>query len=285
MKHFFDVVLSLSKHIPNLKKFVTLRQAQGDNSYSLIYILLIATIILCSGCGKETEKIVVATDTTLIPMSFINDQNEISGFEPDLIRSIAKTAGLEIDLINVEWAGLFGGLITRKYDLVISSVTILEERKKKMAFSQPYLQSGLALVVRKDMEGVGSIKDMKNKNLLIGAQVGTTAYFYLEKDPSFRKKGYQLYGHAIADLIKGEIDGALGESSGTLYYKSHDAKVFQKIKMVGETLTDEYYGIVMRKENTQLHEQINTALTQLLNDGTVKRLHDKWELGKAASVP
>lgn len=253
---------------------------------------MLLLVVWTAGCGEKQkttegprEEIIVATDTTLIPMSFIGDQNEIIGFEPDLIDAIADIAGFDVEMINVEWAGLFGGLITHKYDAVIASVTILEERKQRMAFSIPYLKSGLALVVRRDTQGINSMEDVKKSKLLIGAQVGTTAYFYLEKDPAFRKKGYQAYGHAIADLVKGELDAVLGESTGTLYYKNQRKEYFQKIKMVGEILTEEYYGIVVHKENPELLKKINAALKQLLADGTIKRLHEKWDLGQAASVP
>ena len=218
-------------------------------------------------------------------MSFVGDDGKIAGFEPDLIGEISKITGFDYELVSVEWTGLFGGLITQKYDAVIASVTILEERKKRMAFSIPYLRSGLALVVRRDSEKINSVKDLKREQLLVGAQLGTTSYFYLEKDPAVQKKGYQAYGHAVADLIKGEIDAVLGESTGTLYYKNQRKDYFQKIKMVGEILTEEYYGIVLRKTNPDLLTKIDAALKQLLKDGTVSRLHAKWELGKAAQVP
>lgn len=255
------------------------------------WIPLILFAVLC-GCGEgsdktpaTTKKIVVATDTTLVPMSYINDRQELVGFEPDLMQAIARRAGLDIKMIAVEWPGLFGGLITHKFDMVISSVTILPERKRKMAFSIPYLKSGLSLVVRKDTRGVASVEDLLNKDLLAGAQVGTTAYFYLEKYPRLRKKGYQAYGHAIADLIKGEVDAVLGESTGTLYYKNRQQEYFHKIKMVGDILTEEYYGIVFRKDDASLRKRVNQALKQLLEDGTVRKLHDKWELGKSAQIP
>ena len=71
----------------------------------------------------------------------------------------------------------------------------------------------------------------KKNNLLIGAQIGTTAYFLLEKDTAIRKKGYQIYGHAVTDLINGKIDAVLGESTGTLFYQNQNKPVFEKIKM------------------------------------------------------
>ena len=169
--------------------------------------------------------------------------------------------------------------------MVISSVTVLEERKERMAFSEPYLKSGLALVVRRNQEDINSFEDAKKNNFLIGAQIGTTAYFFLEKDPAIRKKGYQMYGHAVADLINGEIDAVLGESTGTLFYKNKHKPLFEKIKMVGEIMTNEHYAIVLRKEDTALLSQVNSALHKILKDGTVVRLHKKWDLGQAAQVP
>ena len=255
-------------------------------SSSLIILLLISSCDNISPHSIESKRtLVVGTDATLIPMSFIDDQGNISGFETDIIKALAQDANLSIQLRNVEWAGLFGGLLTKKLDAVISSVTILEERKKKMAFSIPYLKSGLALVVRKNMYEINSLNDIKMKNLRVGAQLGTTAYFLLDKDPQIQKKGYQQYGHAVSDLIKGEIDVVIGESTGTLYYKKNEATLFEKIKMAGEIITDEFYGIVLRKEDKGLLKTINISLTHLRENGTLQRLHDKWELGNTSSIP
>jgi len=134
-------------------------------------------------------------------------------------------------------------------------------------------------------ERIFSTDNAINKNLLIGAQVGTTAYFSLEKDPAVRKKGYQMYGHAITDLINGKIDAVLGESTGTLFYKNQNKPLFEKIKMVDEILTNEHYAIAFRKDEPELLIQINAALKNILDDGTAAQLHKKWDLGLAAQIP
>ena len=231
---------------------------------------------------EKGNTYIVATDSTLPPMSFMSVGNKIIGFEPDLIRAIADKAEINIKLVNVEWAGLFGGLITNKFDMVISSVTILEERKKRMDFSIPYLKSGLALVVRKDEKNILSFENAKEYNSLVGAQVGTTSYFYLEKEPAIRAKGYQMYGHAISDLINGKVDAVLGESSGTLFLKNKP--LFHKIKMVGKMLSNEFYAVVLRKNENKLLIRINSAIKNLIADGTLEQLHKKWELGQAAQL-
>ncbi len=253
------------------------------------FVFLITGLIGLMGCGPGSQelpdKIVVATDATLVPMSFINDQNKIDGFEKDLITAIAKEMGVGLEIVNVEWAGLLGGLLTQKYNAAISSITILKERKEKMAFSIPYLKSGLSIVVRLDSEGISTMKDLQEKNLLVAAQRGTTAYFYLKDHSGVRSVGYEQYGHAIQDLIKGEVDAVLGESTGTLYYKKNENAIFKKIKMVGDILTNEYYGIAVRKKDNLLLKSIDKALGKLIQNGTVQDLHTKWELGRAAMVP
>jgi len=259
--------------------------------HSILSFLLFLVLLpgLFPACGPDSgsvpKKITVATDATLVPMSFMNDQNQIDGFDRALMETIAKEAGLELEMVNVEWAGLLGGLTTGKYDAAISSITILEERQKKMGFSTPYLKSGLSIVVRKETGGVATMEDLQNKNMLVGAQRGTTAYFFLKDHPAIRNMGYESYGHAVLDLIKGELDAVLGESTGTLYYKRKEKPVFHKIKMVGEILTNEYYGIAVRKDNPALLKVLNKALKTLLANGTVARLHEQWDLGQAAVIP
>jgi len=266
------------------------KKFSAGRSVRLFFLLVL--LGMATGCGEQApensqslKKIVVATDTNLVPMAFVDDQNRLTGFEPDLIKAIAELAGFDIEIVSVAFPGLFGGLITGKFDLVISSITILEERKERMAFSIPYLKSGLALVVRKGLEGVRSVEDLRDRKLIAGAQNGTTAYFYLEKYPSLEKKGYDAHGHAVTDLINGKIDAVLGESTGTLYYKNQKKDYFQKIKMVGDILTEEFYGMVLRKEDRELLRKVNRALKKLLADGTVLKLHAKWDLGNSSVVP
>ncbi len=260
-------------------------KSMKDKSFLLLSIFLLSSLI--AGCGNyrdhEDNTYIVATDATLAPMSFMSVGNEIIGFEPDLVKAIADKSGFNIRLINVEWAGLFGGLITNKFDMVISSVTVLEERKQRMNFSIPYLKSGLALVVKKNQIKITTFEDAKKNNALIGAQTGTTSYYFLKKEPLIKTKGYQMYGHAISDLINGKLDAVLGESSGTLFYKNKP--LFQEIKMVGEILSNEFYAVVFKKGEEKLMIRVNSALQRLIKDGTVARLHQKWDLGQAAKVP
>jgi len=253
-------------------------------------ILLSVFIVLGLGCGQSSQeskiqRLVIAIDATFIPMSFLNDQGELDGFEVDLIKAVTKNAGFDYELVNIEWGGLFGGLITKKFDLVISSITILEERKNRMAFSIPYLQSGVAVLVRNDISNVESLEQLAEMQATIGAQINTTSYYFLQKYEGIKIKTYEKFGHAFIDLANEGNDGVVGDSVQVNYYFNKNKELSQKAKFLGSRLTSEFYGIVLRKEDVELKRKIDASLTMLIEDGTIQKLHDKWELGEFAAVP
>ena len=253
-------------------------------------ILLSVFIVLGLGCGQSSQeskiqRLVIAIDATFIPMSFLNDQGELDGFEVDLIKAVTKNAGFDYELVNIEWGGLFGGLITKKFDLVISSITILEERKNRMAFSIPYLQSGVAVLVRNDISNVESLEQLAEMQATIGAQINTTSYYFLQKYEGIKIKTYEKFGHAFIDLANEGNDGVVGDSVQVNYYFNKNKELSQKAKFLGSRLTSEFYGIVLRKEDVELRRKIDASLTMLIEDGTIQKLHDKWELGEFAAVP
>lgn len=253
-------------------------------------ITLVIFIIGCLGCGQESRQskkpeLKIAIDATFVPMSFLNGQGKLDGFEVDLIKAVAGYAGFDYELINVEWGGLFGGLITKKFDLVISSITILEERKNRMAFSIPYLQSGVAVLVRKDIKKVNSLEQLAEMKATVGAQINTTSYYFLKKFKGINIKTYEKFGHAIIDLANKGNDGVVGDSVQANYYFNINKEVTRNARFLGSRMTSEEYGIVLRKEDTELKQKIDESLTSLLKNGVTQKLHAKWNLGEFAVVP
>ena len=260
--------------------------------YSNFKILLLASLIWANGCLQNTtpepeskSRVVVAIDATFIPMSFMNDENQLDGFEVDLIKEVTQEANLEYELVNVEWGGLFGGLITGKFDLVISSVGIIEERKKRLAFSIPYMQSGAAVLVRHNMTDIESLEDLEKQNATVGAQINTTSHYFLEKYSGINIKTFDKFGHAVIDLANKGVDAVVGDSVQANYYFLNNKDLAGQARFVGSRMTSEFYGIVLRKKDEQLKSNINASLTRLLKNGTVSKLHQKWELGEFATVP
>ena len=267
----------------------------GRQDYSVLkrYILKIILSVFCVwclGCGQDSldskkTRFVIAIDATFVPMSFLNDQGKLDGFEVDLIKAVAKNAGFDYELVNVEWGGLFGGLITKKFDLVISSITILEERKNRMAFSIPYLQSGVAVLVRKDIQNVDNLEKLAEIKATVGAQINTTSYYFLQKYEGIKIKTYEKFGHAVIDLANKGNDAVVGDSVQVNYYFTKNNELTQSARFLGSRMTSEFYGIVLRKDDIELKQKIDASLTVLLQNGTIQKLHDKWNLGKFAVVP
>ena len=253
-------------------------------------IVLSMLCLWCLGCGQgsqeaNNQKLVIAVDATFIPMSFLNDQGELDGFEVDLIKEVVRSAGFDYELVNVEWGGLFGGLITKKFDLVISSITILEERKNRMAFSIPYLQSGVAVLVRKDIQNVDSLEKLAEIKATVGAQINTTSYYFLQKYKGIEIKTYEKFGHAVIDLANKGNDGVVGDSVQVNYYFNKIKELIKNSRFLGSRMTSELYGIVLNKENVELKRKVDASLKELLENGTVQKLHKKWNLGDFSVVP
>lgn len=246
--------------------------------------------VLCMGCGQSIQegndpKLVIAIDATFVPMSFVNEKGELDGFEVELIKEVVKNAGYDYELVNVEWGGLFGGLITEKFDLVISSITILEERKNRMAFSIPYLQSGVAVLVQKDVGNVDNLEQLAESKATVGAQINTTSHYFLQKYEGIKIKTYEKFGHAVIDMANKGNDGVVGDSVQVNYYFKKNKILGQNARFLGSRMTSEFYGIVLRKMDLELKENIDASLTELLLNGTVQRLHGKWGLGDFSVVP
>ena len=283
---------SFSRLFSNTISFL-LRDGLQDYSVLKRYILKFLFFVFCVwclGCGQSAQetqnpRLVIAIDATFVPMSFLNDQGELDGFEVDLIKAVAKNAGFDYELVNVEWGGLFGGLITNKFDLVISSITILEERKNRMAFSIPYLQSGVAVLVRKDIQNVDNLEKLAEIKATVGAQINTTSYYFLQKYEGIKIKTYEKFGHAVIDLANKGNDAVVGDSVQVNYYFTKNNELTQSARFLGSRMTSEFYGIVLRKDDIELKQKIDASLTVLLQNGTIQKLHDKWNLGKFAVVP
>jgi len=147
----------------------------------LITGLMLAILVLgvMSCAKKEPTKITIATDATWPPMEMVDTNKNIVGFDIDLMNAAAKAGGFTVEFKNTAWDGIFAGLENGKYDAVMSSVTITDERKKTMDFSLPYINAGQILVVKNETQGVTKLDDLKGKT--VGAQIGTTGAFEIDK--------------------------------------------------------------------------------------------------------
>jgi polar amino acid transport system substrate-binding protein len=242
-------------------------------------ILLAAVSLLLVGCKKKEEAaemlhIVIATDATWPPMEMVDENKEIVGFDIDLMKAAAEKGGFTVEFQNTAWDGIFAGLAAGVYDAVISSVTITEERKKTMDFSVPYINAGQILILPQATSGVDELADLKGKS--VGAQIGTTGSFEVEKISGVELLTYDEIGLAFEDLANGRIDAVVADTPVAADYALMNPNYKGRLKIVGEPFTDEYYGVAVKKDNKEILDAIIKGLNAILNTDTYKKIENEW---------
>jgi len=240
----------------------------------LTALLLVAVLFGFAACAKKTSKIVIATDATWPPMEMVDESKNIVGFDIDLMTAAAKAGGFEVEFKNTAWDGIFAGLDGGKYDAVMSSVTITDERKQTMDFSVPYINAGQILVVKSEVSGVATLADLKGKT--VAAQIGTTGAFEIDKYADVKKKEYDEIGLAFADLANGRVDAVVCDTPVAAQYALQNDEYKGTLKIVGEPFTDEYYGVAVKKGNKKVLDTINKGLKKVLDAGDNKAIEDQW---------
>ncbi len=169
--------------------------------FNKIVTAIALLLTLCAPAAAETT-IVFATDATWPPMEFVNDQKQVVGYSIDFMTAAGKEAGFKPVFKNTAWDGIFAGLAAKKYDAIVSSVSITDERKKAMDFSEPYLTFRQALIVNK-ASTAKTLADLKGQK--VGGQIGTTGYFAIKAAAGVEAKSYDEVGLAMEDLYVGRI--------------------------------------------------------------------------------
>lgn len=236
----------------------------------IIVILLISTVLV--GCGTASEaKIRIATDATWPPFESVNEQTkQIEGMDIDIMNAIAAKEDLNIEFVNVSWDPLLAGMAQGTYDVAISSITITEDRKKDMLFSDPYFAAGQLVVVRKDNTTITGNDTLTGQ---VGVQLGTTGDIEVQKIKTATPKPYDDIGLAFQDLMNGQINAVVCDNPVALLYVGENA---DKLKTAGNVFTNENYGIAVAKGKEDLLQKINAGLKAIKAEGVIDQAAKKW---------
>jgi polar amino acid transport system substrate-binding protein len=228
--------------------------------------------------GREIK---IGSDTTYPPFESVNEATkEIEGFDVDLMNEICKRANCKAKFITTAWDGIFVALAQGQFDAVVSGVTITDERKKTIDFSEPYLRYGQVVLVRSDETAITGVDSLTGKT--VGVQTGTTND---EKASALQKEGkvgtvkrYETFALAVKALINKDIDAVVIDSyAGDGYINVNPGKM----KKVGEPFTSEALGIALRQGDATLKQAFDAALQQIKSDGTLDRLYQEWFVKRA----
>lgn len=238
-------------------------------------VFLICLFLTCSAHARE---IVFAVDASYPPMEMLDVNSNIVGFDPDVVRAIAQEAGFTPVFKPVAWDDIFTGLRDGKYDAIASSVSILEERRETMDFSEPYFEVKQGVVTRKNA-GIKSVDDLKSKK--VGAQSGTTSFELCKKVDRINgamSKPYPTLEPAMLDLRNGRIDAVIADSPVAANYALQDPQYAPTLDLAFfvPTAKPEYLGFAVRKGNSEILNLLNLGLSRIKQQGQYDTLYGKW---------
>ena len=253
-----------------------------------IVVLVAVFALLLSACAPQAAapasdsgaaaapaaiKIKVGTNAEYRPFEYVDESNTIIGFDVDLMNALAETAGIEYELVNTKWDGIFVALANGEFDAVISAVTITDERKETVDFTEPYFNAGQVVAVLADNETITGLDSLTDA-VTIGVQLGTTADIFLTDNTTAQISRFDELPLALQALANRDVDGVVAELPVLGDYLKANPSLNGKI--VGEPFTDELFGIAVNKAKPEVRDALNEALATIKGNGVYDQLYNKW---------
>jgi len=251
-------------------------------------LLLVMTIVmamgLLAGCGggekkaedkaaaTEAKTLRVGTEPTFAPFEFQKEgSGEYTGFDMELIRAIGKKLGYKVEIVNMGFDALIPALNSGNIDAAIAGMSITDERRKAVDFSDPYYTSGLIVVVNKDDTAVKGIDDLKDKKIAV--QIGTTGAERAQKVPGAQVVAFNTNSEVFLELKNKGVSAVVIDSPVAGYYLAQQGK--DSAKLVGNIMDAEQYGIAFKK-GSKLAADVSKALAELKKDGEYAKIYKEW---------
>lgn len=252
-------------------------------------ILFLSTCLLMSACGKtevsdnnpaatsapqasQQPVYRVLTEQSYPPFIMHMGIDKVEGFEYDLLTEIAKRQGFEVKFSPYTWQGLFDTLDKGEADIVSSGITVTEERKQKMSFSDPYFETETVLLLSKNSGNLQKFIDMRGKR--IGVKAGT-----FQEAMVTQHGGESIYADSSWLSVKSTIGKQTAATLGDFGVLSYFANKYpeEQLKVVKDPTSEkEQLAFVVKKDNVALQNKLNLGLKQLKTDGTYQQLYQKW---------
>ncbi len=225
------------------------------------------------------KKVRIGTEGAYPPFNYFDSNKNLVGFDVDIAKALCAKAGFECTFVAQDWDGIIPGLLAKKYDAIIASMSITSERKKRVDFTDKYYNSPARFIAAKGAKFDTSPAGMKGK--AIGAQRSTTHSSYLEDNyQGSNLKFYATQDEANMDLANGRLDAVLADSIVLLEWMNK-TKEGACCAFIGDSINNPKWfgdgaGIAVRKGDNALRDAFNAAIKAIRADGTYKKINDKY---------
>jgi arginine/lysine/histidine/glutamine transport system substrate-binding and permease protein len=250
-------------------------------------------VVTFAACGSTTSEtgtgttgaaagnvLKVATEPAFPPFESQAADGKLEGFSIDLFNAIAEASGFTVEFQSLPFDGIIPALQAGTVDAAISSITITKERAATVSFSRPYFKAGLAIAVQADNTDITDLASLKGKK--IAAQIGTTGADKSKEVGATEVRTFDSAPLALQELTNGNVDAVINDAPVTLYaIKSGN---IPGVKVVGELVTEEFYGIALPKDSANL-AKVNEGLTTILGNGKYKEIYQKWFGSEPPTLP
>lgn len=226
------------------------------------------------------KKVVIVTENAYFPLQFVDPASgKPVGWEYDAVAELAKRLNFQVEYQNTSWDAMIQAVSDKQYDVGMTGITIKDDRKEKVDFSDPYMRSEIFMLVKGDESRFTDGKSFAaNDKLLIGAQAGTSPFYVAvynvldgnEQNP--RVKLFETFAASVAALQAGDVDLVLTDSAAGNALSTASGG---KLKLIGEALQAEDFGFIFPK-GSDLVAPINAGIAALKADGTLDRITHKW---------
>ncbi|RJG13362.1 amino acid ABC transporter [Pseudomonas cavernicola] len=247
---------------------------------SLALSAVVAMLPVTAVIATEAPTLRIATEGAYPPFNYFTADGKLAGFDIEIGRALCAKMQAQCSFVAQDWDGIIPALLANKYDLIIASMFITDERRQKVDFTDPYQKSAMTFVVPKD-SSLSDFSPAAMAGKTIGAQGSTTQADYLTAVfPDSDVRLYPTQDAVNLDLVSGRLDAQVGDMIPMLDWtqKSDDGSC---CKLAGEPISDPQYvgqgvGIALRQDDDKLRESLNLALAALIADGTYKAINDKF---------
>ncbi len=251
----------------------------------IIALAAAACLSVLTGCGKKNvSNGITITDGVLKvgcevgypPFEYYDvDGKTPIGFDMELAKEVASRLGMKCEIIDTAWDGILAGLDTDKYDCIMSAMTITPDRSANYAFTRPYIGNGQSIVVLKTSQlAISSPAELTG--LQVGYQDETTSDIFMTKQAQeglkFTPAEYDKVLNAFDDLRLGRIDAVCADALVSVSYLSSPDSPF---KMIWQGTPDEYFGICVKKSNTELQQKMDKIVAEMFEDGSLLKISEK----------
>jgi polar amino acid transport system substrate-binding protein len=228
------------------------------------------------------RTVVIVTENAYPPLQFVDPKTgQAIGWEYDAIAELSKRLNFKVEIQNTSWDAMIQSVSDKQYDMGMTGITIRDDRKEKVDFSDPYMHSEMRMLVRADETRFKDEKEFgPQENLLIAAQPGTTPFYVSvydildgnESNP--RIKLFETFGATVQALLAGDVDLVLTDGVAANGYVESSGG---KLKVIGGPLGSEDFGFIFPK-GSDLVAPLNAGIAALKADGTLDALNKKWFL-------